>query len=411
MGSSATITNDGGRSRYLQAVAAGRPATSYPDLYGPPFRDGDVGAVIVSRYADAVQVLTDPVTFSNQLTLFPLCYVPTDEAMGTVAHVFMGCPPLVSKDGEAHRVERVPTVKAFPRNPQHVAPFLGEVLDDIVATVRERASTSPDGTSEVELMEVVAKRLTTEVMRRTIGLSDEAAHEVMASAAGEFELVWGDPDPDEQLTFARDMAIIWRRSAEAVDHWEAVDEEERPDNYIARILAHGFSSDEAKASVFNIVSASHTTTTAGIGNVIEEALSREGTWRELHDHPDRVGDFVAEGLRMSPPAHGWLRVVHENATDAVVGGVRLEPGERLLVLLGAANRDPDRPDASPDLTFSTGPHRCPGASQAQFLIEQTVARLTAELPEMALSGRPPVHVANVAFNIHEELWVTVHPTP
>jgi cytochrome P450 len=79
------------------------------------------------------------------------------------------------------------------------------------------------------------------------------------------------------------------------------------------------------------------------------------------------------------------------------------------VLLGAANRDPDRPDTSSDLTFSMGPHRCLGASQAQFLIEEAVARLTAELPEMALS-RPPVHVANVAFNIHEELWVTVHPT-
>lgn len=410
MGSSATTTNDVGQSRFLQAIAAGRPETSYPDLYGPPFRDADVGAVIVSRYADAVQVLTDPVTFSNQLTLVPLCYVPTDEAMGTLAEWFMGCPPpLVTKDGEAHRAERVPTVKAFPRNSLHVAPFLGEVLDDIVATVRDRAATSPDGTGEVELMEVVARPLTTEVMRRTIGLSDEAVAEVMARAAGQFEMVWGDPDPDDQLTFARDMVAIWRICAAAVDHWEAVDAAERPDNYIARILAHGFSSDDAKSSVFNTVSASHTTTTAGLGNVIDEALSREGTWRELHDHPDRVGDFVVEGLRMSPPAHGWLRVVHEDATDAVVGGVRLEPGERLLVLLGAANRDPDRPDARPDLTFSTGAHRCLGASQAQFVIEQAVARLTAELPEMALS-RPPKRVANVAFNTHEELWVTVHPT-
>lgn len=412
-GETSASTAEAGRSRYLRAVETGRPEASYPDIYGPPFRDAEVGAVLVTRYADAVQVLSDPVTFSNKATLFPVRFMPTGEAMAALGELLAADPPsLVTRDGDGHRAERAQTVRAFPKNATHVAPFMSDLLDGLVAALRQQATQVPDGPGEVDLMEQFARPLAAEVLRRTVGLSEEAAADIMASAAGQFEMIWGNPDPADQTPYAEDTIAIWRRCVEAVESWAAVDPAERPDNYITRILNQGLSLDDVKGNIYTVVSASHTTTAYALGNIVEDALGREGVWRTLHEQPSTVSGFVAERLAGTTSTQGWLRQVSDDVDveGAVVADVRLEPGERVLVLLGAANLDPERPDGSADLTFSTGPHRCVGASQAKFLLEQALGRLAAEFPGLALS-RPPQRFANIAFNGPEKLWVTLEQEP
>jgi cytochrome P450 len=79
------------------------------------------------------------------------------------------------------------------------------------------------------------------------------------------------------------------------------------------------------------------------------------------------------------------------ARSAVVAGRDVQPGQKVCVLFGAANRDPEvfeRPDEfdvdrpqNRHLTFSGGPHRCVGSNlarlQIRIAIEQLLTRLGA----------------------------------
>ena len=88
--------------------------------------------------------------------------------------------------------------------------------------------------------------------------------------------------------------------------------------------------------------------------------------------------FIEECLRYEAPFRAHYRHV---LADTELGGVALPAGARLLLLWGAANRDPsrfdapeefrlDRPDAKGHLSFGKGVHFCVGAALAR--LEATV---------------------------------------
>jgi cytochrome P450 len=391
---------DNGGSPLLQAIAAGMPQDAYDQLYGPPARDPEIGVVLISRYADAVQVLSDGHTFSNRTTLFPVMFQPSPDAVGVMSELFGYPQALATLDGEHHKRSRDVATRAFPKSGRHVAPFLPELLDRLVGGLRERHRA--DG--EVELMEHLASPLVIEVTVRTIGLPDRARG-LRDHAIGQSQMVWGDPAPEDQAAFAEDTMAVFRFCTDAVDDVLALDPDERPDTYVTRLLAQGMPVDEVKSNVFGVASASYSTTAFALGNLVVDLLGRDGAWQELHHHPDQIPEAVTRGLSTSTPVFGWLRQVSPDVEGATVGGVALAPGERLLVLLGAANLDPERPAGAPDLTFSTLPHRCLGAAQAQYLLEQALAKLTAELPGLGLS-RPVEHYADLSFHGPRALWVS-----
>jgi cytochrome P450 len=94
----------------------------------------------------------------------------------------------------------------------------------------------------------------------------------------------------------------------------------------------------------------------------------------LRDDPDLVGTFLEEVLRYEPPFRGHYRHVLRETT---LGGVDLATGSRLLLLWGAANRDPshfqdpdqfrlDRVDGKGHIAFGRGAHFCVGAALARL---------------------------------------------
>ena len=112
--------------------------------------------------------------------------------------------------------------------------------------------------------------------------------------------------------------------------------------------------------------------------------------RILRENPALIRGAFEEVLRFEAPVQTFFRTT----TKAVeVGGVRIGEGEKVLLFLAAANRDPrrwDRPDtfdvrrrATGHMTFGTGIHGCVG---------QAVARLESEAIFAALAKR--VHRSN-----------------
>ncbi len=130
--------------------------------------------------------------------------------------------------------------------------------------------------------------------------------------------------------------------------------------------------------------------------------SGNGLLRDINDIVDVLtgypwelscGSDLGDRLRALQAEH---RVVRR---DGVVGDVPVHTGERVLIVNGAANRDP-RAFADPDrfdvrranardhLTFGWGIHRCLGASLAQIEIEVAMRLMLPRLPGIRLAGPP-----------------------
>ena len=94
-----------------------------------------------------------------------------------------------------------------------------------------------------------------------------------------------------------------------------------------------------------------------------------------------------------------LQLFERTATAPVeVGGVVVEPGQKIAALLGAANRDPAvfadadtfdvRRDPNPHLAFGVGVHFCLGAPLARMELAESLAALFATFPDLRLAGEP-----------------------
>ena len=108
----------------------------------------------------------------------------------------------------------------------------------------------------------------------------------------------------------------------------------------------------------------------------------------MRDDRERIPNFVEEALRFESPIKGDFRLARVAGT---VADVQIPAGTTLMVLNGAANRDPrvfenpndfvvDRVNARQHIAFGHGIHTCPGAplarAEARVSIERVLERLT-----------------------------------
>jgi cytochrome P450 len=145
---------------------------------------------------------------------------------------------------------------------------------------------------------------------------------------------------------------------------------------------------ELVATCLLLLFAGNETTTNLIGKVILTLLRYPDVWARLRADPTLIRTAVEELLRFESPVQGTSRVAREAFQ---IGGRRIEVGQQVSVLTGAANRDPaqfDAPDRL-DLTrrpnrhlgFGHGIHFCLGAplarAEGQIAINTVVQRCAA----------------------------------
>lgn len=116
--------------------------------------------------------------------------------------------------------------------------------------------------------------------------------------------------------------------------------------------------------------------------------------RLLVERPELIDAAVDELLRFVTP------VIHMRRTatrDTDLGGQRIAAGERVALLYGAANRDPDvfehpdtvdieRANARAHLAFGIGPHRCLGAALARRELKIALGEFLARFPDYRVTG-------------------------
>ncbi len=116
-------------------------------------------------------------------------------------------------------------------------------------------------------------------------------------------------------------------------------------------------------------------------------------WRRLHAHPGWMPNAVEELLRYAGPVHSLFRHT-DKETD--IGGTKVRSGERMILRLGSANRDPEQfpePDrlditrrVAGHLALSAGPHSCVGASLVRVTTAVATKALLDRYSALELSG-------------------------
>ncbi|NBE08882.1 cytochrome P450 [Paragemmobacter ruber] len=151
--------------------------------------------------------------------------------------------------------------------------------------------------------------------------------------------------------------------------------------------------DELISTCILLLNAGHEATVHTIGNGVKALLETHTSPTALA--PDRIEATVEEILRFDPALHLFTRWAYE---DVDVMGHRFRRGDRVGLLLAAANRDPgvwdqpnrflpDRP-VKPHASFGAGLHFCVGAPLARLELQVALPILFARLPGLRLAGRP-----------------------
>lgn len=154
--------------------------------------------------------------------------------------------------------------------------------------------------------------------------------------------------------------------------------------------------DEMVAMVFLLLAAGSETTTHLISGSVYELLRNPGLRDWLEQDWSRVGLAVEEFLRfVSPVQFSKPRYVRR---DVEVEGVRLKKGDRVMVMLAAANMDPavhDHPDSldierkpNRHISFGTGIHFCLGHQLARIEAACALEALFVRWPKLGLAVDP-----------------------
>ncbi|NNH72879.1 cytochrome P450 [Nocardia uniformis] len=326
----------------------------------PVFRNDTDDFWALSRHADVQAVLRDSQRFSsaNGLRMEPAFWGPQAERF--FSFVAMDPPKhtrvrgLVAQAFTAHRV-------------QGLAPRLRTIAHGLLQPLLERGS--------FDLMADFAGPFPTEVISELVGVP--TADRDMVRKLG-MEIMYTDSESADLRPEA--MQAI----GELVGYYTELTIERsrvRADDLLSGLLdaAEGddrLTPEEIVGVLILLIGAGIETSMLTFGNA----------WYAAWQHPEqrqrafdgRIDDWIAEAMRYDPSTQTALRT----STEPVeLHGVKIPAGERILLITGSANRDPevfadpdtfdlDR-DTSASLVFGSGRHRCLGSNLA--LLELRVA--------------------------------------
>lgn len=158
----------------------------------------------------------------------------------------------------------------------------------------------------------------------------------------------------------------------------------------------GLPDDELITMAALLFAAGFETTTGLLANGLLALLDHPDQADQLRQHPELAGSAVEELLRYNSPVQ---LLTSRTAPEAMnVGGLELAAGQRVIMLLGAANHDPeifDDParlrldrDGEPPLSFGGGIHYCLGAPLARLEAQIAFPALLRRFPGLALAADP-----------------------
>ena len=150
--------------------------------------------------------------------------------------------------------------------------------------------------------------------------------------------------------------------------------------------AGSITANDVLATCVLLIFGGHETTMNMIANGTLAFMNHPDQWKKLQEDPTLLKKAVEEMLRYDGSVKATVRWAK---VDCEIGGKQIKAGDRLLVSLSGANRDPEQfeePDGmditrDPNLhvAFAHGIHVCLGASLARMEVEEAFAGLVNRL--------------------------------
>lgn len=381
-------------------------ADPYPHLnaarrFAPAFYSERLDHWIVTRHSDIKLVFRNPAVFSASNANSPLREPCPHASKALVDGGYGAVPTLANVDPPAHsRVRRLAAAAFTNRRVAEMEPVIRQLVQDFIREFSSKGS--------ADLVGDLAWSLPAQVLFRVLGLDDDNLETIKTGSWSRILFVYGYPDDDTQIDAARGLAEFWTFIEALVSERAASPR----DDYISALLAAETPDDgrltqaEVATVSLNLLFAGHETTTGLLGSGLRRLLEHETAWDRLIEDPSRIPNAIEEILRFDSSVIAWRR---QTTMDTEIGDVAVPKNARLLLMLGAANRDPaafenpdafeiDRSNARDHLSFGHGVHLCLGAPLARLQGRIVLEELTTALPELSLDQTEPYEFApNISF--------------
>jgi pimeloyl-[acyl-carrier protein] synthase len=370
--------------RLLKPEVLANPYALYRALreYDPVHWDPYMHAWVVTSYPEVVMVLTN---YSADRTPSPAYLDRLGlSVMKPFAEVML--QQMMFMDGAMH--SRLRNICAAAFTPRRVEE-LRTVIDSIANELIDKVSAS----GRMEVIVDFANPLPAIVTAKLLGVPIEDHEQLhawvldLAEVLGNFQ---HHPDRLEQIV----------RSLEDLKSYVAARMEEQrkcPTSGLiyslmtAEVDGHRLSDEEVIANTIITLIGGHETTTNLIASGFLTLLRNPESLQQLRDRPEIVGSAVEELLRFESPVQHTARIA---PADMQLGGKTIQKGSRVVAVLAAANRDPNRfPDPDrldllrPDnrhLAFGWAAHFCFGAPLARMEGQIAFGVLLRRLPRATL---------------------------
>ncbi|MEE3852969.1 cytochrome P450 [Gordonia sp. LSe1-13] len=158
---------------------------------------------------------------------------------------------------------------------------------------------------------------------------------------------------------------------------------------------------QAPLIVRSLLTAGVDTTVNGLAAVLYAFATHPDQWQRVRDNPDLARTAFDEAVRWESPVQTFFRTA---TNDIHIGDVVIPDGEKILMFLGAANRDPRRwaqpdefdlyRDPSGHVGFGMGIHQCVGQHVARLESEALLSALAKRVSKIELTGTPQRHLNN-----------------
>lgn len=344
---------------------------------------------ILTRYEDIDMVLRDHRRFGNlgrdfgylpYTSMLDLDPPEHTKVRGLVAHGF--------------------TLRAVNSLEPRIAKMVDELLDEVA------------GKPRFDLIQDIAFPLPITVIAELLGVPPEDRDQFREWS----EVVALDVDP---LLDSQQIRDLQRTVEELFDYLEAIaeDRRRRPQDDLVTALVNAeeggerLSREDLLINIVLVLVAGNETTRNLIGNGTLALLRNPDQLERLRDDSSLLDSAIDEMLRYDSPVQLDSRIARE---PVEIGGKRIEPGQRVLCALGAANHDPE---VFPDperfdvgraprnhLSFGRGIHYCLGAPLAKLEARVAFAGLLSRFESFRLVEEP-WYRDQITLRGLEELWL------
>jgi cytochrome P450 len=344
------------------------------------------GVWLITRYEDVLAVLKDERFVKNWRSAL------TPEQRAEIPPIPEVMKPLsqnmLDTDPPDHERLRALVSKAFtPRLIERMRPRVQAIADGLLDAVQDRGG--------MDLIDDYAFPLPITVIAELLGVPAEDRNNFRE---------WSDAAVSGNASQEYLEEILIPHMQAFTDYLRALFEEKhanpRDDLVSALVQAEEagdkLSEDELLGMVFLLLVAGHETTVNLIGNGVLALLQHPDQLRKLKDDPSLIKPAVEELLRYDGPVEtSTERFARE---DVDMGRTVIPRGEMVLVVLAAADHDPER-FSDPDnlditrtdnrhLAFGKGVHHCLGAPLARMEGQIAISTLLRRMPNLRLKGSP-----------------------